>query len=127
MAKPYPRQHSSTWFLKRWPYRIFMLRELSAVFLAAFVALLLVLVSRVHAGQAALQRYIDAANGSAMLFFLLVVLAFAVLHTVTWFQAAPKALRLRRGEEPVTPALIIGAQVVAWLGTSVIILGIFLI
>lgn len=127
MAKPYPRQHSSTWFLARWPYRVFMLRELSAVFLAAFMVLLLVLVQRVHEGQAAYEGYIDAAGSLAMLAFLLVVLAFALLHSITWFQAAPKALRLRMGEAPVPPMLVIGAQVTAWLGTSVVILGIFLV
>ena len=127
MAKAYPRHHDSMWFLTRWPYRIFMLRELSAVFLAAFVVLLLVLVRRVHEGQTAFDEYVTVANSPAMLAFLVVALAFAVLHSVTWFQAAPKALRLRRGEDAVPAGLIVGAQVLAWLGTSVVILGIFLI
>ena len=36
----YPRQVSKTWFMTRWPYRVFMLRELSGVFLAGYTILL---------------------------------------------------------------------------------------
>ena len=126
MAKPYPRQHSNTWYLARWPYRIFMLRELSAVFLAVYVVLMVILVSKVYDGQAAYEDYRDFLKSPLVILFHLIALAFALLHTATWFRAVPQAIRVRRGEEFVPPQALIGAHVLAWLGVSAVILGIFL-
>lgn len=126
MAKPYPSQHSNLWFLQRWPYRLFMLRELSAVFLALYVVLMVILVDRVHAGETAYEAYRDVLTSPLVILFHLVALAFALLHTLTWFQAVPKAIRIRRGEEFVPPQALIGAHVLAWLGISAVIIGIFL-
>jgi fumarate reductase subunit C len=108
VVSPYPRQHSNTWFVKRWPYRIFMLRELSSVFLAAYVVVLLLLVSKVHDGRHAYTAFQQTLKSPGLLVFNSVVLIFALLHTVTWFQAVPKALPLRRGEDKVPPLLLVG-------------------
>lgn len=124
---PYPRQRSQTWFLKRWPYQLFMLRELSAVFLAAYMALLLVLVTQVHNGRHAVRSFENTLKSPELLIFSSVALIFALLHTITWFQAVPKALPLRRGENKVPPGLLIGAHYVAMLALSAVILIIVLV
>jgi fumarate reductase subunit C len=103
-----------------------MLRELSAVFLALYVVLMVILVDRVHAGETAYEAYRDVLTSPLVILFHLVALAFALLHTLTWFQAVPKAIRIRRGEEFVPPQALIGAHVLAWLGISAVIIGIFL-
>ncbi len=127
MARPYPRTVSNTWWLKRWPYRIFMLRELSAVFVAAYVVLLLVLVTKVHDGASAFEGYLDFLQSPVLIAFHVVALLFVMLHGVTWFQAVPKGLPLRRGEERVPPALMIGASYVGWLVVSAVVAAIFLL
>ncbi len=127
MARPYPRSVSNTWWLKRWPYRIFMLRELSAVFLAAYVVLLLVLVTKVHDGAAAFEGYLDFLQSPVLIAFHVVALLFVMLHAITWFQAVPKGLPLRRGEDRVPPAAIIGASYGGWLVVSVVVAAIFLL
>ena len=86
MARPYPRTVSKTWWLKRWPYRIFMLRELSAVFVAAYVVLLLVLVTKVHDGASAFEGYLDTLQSPGLIGFHVVALLFVMLHAITWFQ-----------------------------------------
>jgi len=105
---PYPRQRSNTWFLKRWPYRIFMLRELSAVFLAGYTVLLILLVAKVHDGGDAFKDYADTLQSPALIVFNVIALLFALLHTFTWFQAVPSALPVRIGEEKVPAVLLIG-------------------
>ncbi len=127
MARPYPRTVSNTGWLKRWPYRIFMLRELSAVFVAAYVVLLLVLVTKVHDGASAFERYLDFLQSPVLIAFHVVALLFVMLHAITWFQAVPKGLPLRRGEERVPPAAIIGASYAGWLVVSVVVAAIFLL
>ena len=129
MARPYPRQHAAkTWYLKRAPYRIFILREWSAVFVALYFALLVTLAGRAREGVSSLQEYVDVALDTPLgIAFHLVALAFALLHTVTWFQAVPKAIRVRRGDEFVPPQMIIGGHYAALAGISVVLLVCFLI
>src|ERR1700736_5133954 len=112
---PYPSQHSNIWFLKRWPYRFFMLRELSAVFLAGYTVLLVVLVTKVHDGANAFADYANTLRSPALIVFNVLALLFALLHSVTWFQAMPKALPVRRGEERVPALLLIGVNYVVML------------
>ena len=122
MARPYPRQHSNTWYLGRRPYRIFMLREWSATFVALYVVLLLVLAGKVRDGEAAFDAYVeDVLQHPLLIAVHAVMLLFALLHTVTWFSAMPKGLRLRRGEQEVPPVLVIGANYAAWVMVSVIV------
>jgi fumarate reductase subunit C len=118
----YPRQRSNFWYLKRWPYRIFILREFSAVFLAAYMVVLLILVMKVHDGPAAFHDFADTLQSPGFIVFNTIALLFALLHTVTWFMAVPSAMQLRRGEEKVPPLVLIGAAYALMLGASVVVL-----
>ncbi len=129
MARPYPRQHvSKTWYLKRAPYRIFMLREWSAVAIALYFGLLVTLAARAREGVDSVQEYVDVALATPLgVLFHIVVLAFALLHTVTWFQAVPKAIRVRQGDELVPAKLLIGAHWAAMIATSLLVLALFVV
>ena len=129
MARPYPRQHvSKTWYLKRTPYRIFILREWSAVFVALYFGLLVTLAARAREGVGSLQEYVDVALSTPLgIAFHLVTLAFASLHTVTWFQAVPKAIRVRMGDEFIPAKTLIGVHYLALVGISVVLLALFVI
>jgi fumarate reductase subunit C len=104
-----------------------MLRELSAVFVAAYMVLLLVLVTQVHNGRHSVTNFENTLRSPGLLMFTSIALIFALLHSITWFQAVPKALPLRRGENKVPPALLIGAHYVAMLALTAIILIIVLV
>jgi fumarate reductase subunit C len=126
VARPLPRRHSNTWYLGRTPYRVFILREWSATFIALYFVVLVVLAARARDGAASLGEYVeDALKNPLMVAFHLVALAFALLHTVTWFQAVPKAMRMRRGDEMVPASLLVGSVYVAWLGASIIVAALF--
>ena len=124
MARPYAPHHSNAWFLRRWPYRVFMLRELSAVFLALYVVVLIVMTSRVYAGEGDFNDFVAIAQSPASIVFHVIALGFALLHTITWFQAVPKGLPIRRGEERVPAPLVIGANygLLAMVSVAVILL-----
>jgi fumarate reductase subunit C len=123
----YPRQTSRTWFMTRWPYRIFLLRELSAVFLAGYTILLVLLVGSVHDGANAFTDFRTTLRSPALIVFNAVALLFALLHTVTWFQAMPKVLPLRYGgDHRVAPALI-GVNYLLLLALTAVVLVIVLV
>lgn len=128
MAGPLPRTHSNAWWLKRRTYFVFMMREWSALFVAVYAVLLLVLVSKVQDGAAPFADYVDdVLQSPLMIVFHVVALLFALLHTVTWFAAVPKGLPLRRGEDLVPPVLMIGGNYVVWAAVSAVVALIFLL
>jgi fumarate reductase subunit C len=47
-----------------------------------------------------------------------VALAFVLLHSVTWFNLAPKALVIRVGHWIVPPKFIVAANYAAWIVVS---------
>jgi fumarate reductase subunit C len=107
-----------TWWLKRTPYVLFMLRELTSVFVAAYVVIFLVMIRRLSEGQAAYEAFLASLKSPLAISFHIVALAFALFHTITWFHLTPKAMAVRIGEERVKPALIIAPNYVAWVLVS---------
>ena len=127
MAQPLPRKKSNIWWNRSGPYRIFLLRELSAVFIAIYMILLLVLVQQVRDGADSFQDYLSVLQTPILLVLHVVVLSFALLHTVTWFQAVPKGLPLKIGEYRVPPVQLIAGNYVIWAIVSVIVLVVFFV
>lgn len=119
------RPHVSTfWWLGRWPYLKFILRELSSVFVAWFVVFFLLLVAAVGRGDAAYQRFLEWAGHPVVVAVNVIGLAFVVFHAVTWFNLAPQAMAVRfRGRRvgklwiaaPNYLAWVVASAVVAWL------------
>ena len=118
MTKPYVRPVPATWWLQRGSYVLFMLRELSSVFVALYVLELLCLVLRVREGPAAVAQFFGALRAPVWILFHAVALAFALLHSITWFNLTPKVMVVRRGEEKVPGALIAAANYMAWAVVS---------
>jgi fumarate reductase subunit C len=112
-VEPLPR----TWWLRKRSYLLFMVRELTSVFVFGYAIFLAVLVAR--AGDAAaFGRTVEAMQSTWSVALHLVVLAMALFHTITWIGLVPKVLVLWRGDERVSPALIAGAHYAAWVVLS---------
>ena len=127
MPGPLPRSKSNSWWNQRWAYRIVLLRELSAFAVAAYLVLLLLLVSQVREGESAFSDHLDVLKNPLLWIAHLVILGFAQLHTSTWFRLTPKALPLKLGGRRVPDGLITAGVYGAWLTVSVVVLVIFLV
>ena len=126
MSKPYVRPMPFTWWNQNAVYRMFMLRELSSVFIALFVLEMLCLVASMPDGNAVaraqhIEEFIVSMNTAPMIIFHVVTLAFALLHSITWFNLTPKVLVVRRGEDKLPDAFVAGAHYLLWLVVSVVI------
>ncbi len=106
----YVRPISVFWWVRKRTYFVFVMRELSSLFVAWFVLFLLLMVRAVGEGEAAYQDFLDLAASPAMLVLNTVGLAFIVLHTVTWFSLTPQAMDLRLGGRPVPGVAGVAAQ-----------------
>jgi fumarate reductase subunit C len=114
------------WFLARPTWTFFLLRELTSLFVGVFAVEVLLLVRSVGRGKEAYEAFLARLASPGVVAFHVVAFAFVVYHTITWFVAAPKAMRMKLGEEPVPPAAIVLGHYVAWFVVSAAILWLFL-
>ena len=110
---------STYWWLWRWAYLKFILRELSSVSVAYFVVLLLLLLHALGQGPEAYMAFQQWLKTPHMIVLNGVSLLFVLFHTITWFNLAPRAMVVRVRGQRVPDLLITGANYAAWLVVSV--------
>ena len=112
------------WWLRKRTYFVFVMRELSSIFIAWLVLYLLRFVRAVGRGEAAYQDFLDDAASPWLVTLNVVAFVFIVLHTVTWFSLTPQAMVVQvRGRRVPGIAIIAGqyaalavvTAAVAWL------------
>ena len=114
----YRRRVSTYWWLGSWPYVRFILRELSSLAVAYFVGLTLVQIYALSQGAQAYAEQQEWLRQPAVVALNSLALFFAVFHTYTWFNAAPKALAIRLGGKRVPEWAVAAPHYAAWLGAS---------
>ncbi len=121
----HPRWHrprmSTYWWLRRWSYLVFILRELSSVFVAWFVVFLLLLVRAVSQGDSGYRQFLSWSSSPVIVVLNVVGLVFVVFHAVTWFNLAPKAMVMRVGGKRVPGIWILTSNYAAWVVVSVVL------
>jgi fumarate reductase subunit C len=110
------------WWTRRRSYAVFMLRELSSVFVAVFVVELLLLVRAVAGGPAAYQGFLDALTHPAVVVLNLVALAFVLLHAVTFANLTPRAMVVRLRGRRVPARAILAGVYSGWLVVTAVLL-----
>ena len=111
-VRTFTRPMSTWWWTKRRSYFVFVMRELSSIFVAWWVVFLLLLVNAVGRGETAYDDFLDWASSPWVVVLNIVALAFVVLHVVTWFSLTPQAMEVRLRGKPVPAAPIIASQYV---------------
>ena len=97
----YKQPVSRLWFTKKRTYFIFVLRELSSIFVGWFAVFLMIMLFAIGRGEAAYQNFLNWAASPVIVVVNVVALAFLILHTVTWFVLTSQATELRIGGRQV--------------------------
>lgn len=122
-GRPYIRPvRRYSWWLSQPRYMRYMLREVSSAFIAAYMLLLIVGLTRLSQGREAYEAFLAEVLSPVGIAFSIVTFVFAVYHSVTWFSVTPKAMPLRLAGKAVAPAIIVGAHWIGWLVASLLIL-----
>jgi len=117
----YHRPVPNTWWLKRKPYVLFMIRELTSIFVAGYCVFLLVFIYKLTQGADVYGNFIDVLKSPSSVALHLIALAFVLYHTITWFNLTPKILVLYKGEERISQGLVAGTFYAGWVVVSVIV------
>ena len=115
-----PRMHP-LWWLRNRNYFLFMMRELSAVFVALFVLTYLVAVYRLGQGEDSYQLYVNALQTPIAKTLFVVIFLFSIYHTVTWVHLTPIVLVVRIGRKVVPPGLVLVASYLGWILISALL------
>jgi len=121
MSKPYHPHLSLTWWLQSKAYTLYMIRELSAIFIGTYALIALVGIYRFGQGPEAFAAYLLWLKGPLSVIFHLIALPFSLYHTCTWFNLTPKAMVVYVGEKRVPGAAMVVPNYIGWVVISLII------
>jgi fumarate reductase subunit C len=124
-VREYQRAMKPTWFLHNQYLVLFMIREITSLFVAAYCVFLLAMLWRASQGPAAFQQFFELLTRPGALWFHLVTFLFVAYHSITWFNLTPKVVILWKGEEKVAPGIIIGLHYAMWAVASLVVVGLF--
>lgn len=118
LPKSYHPRVSTYWWLDRWTYLKFILRELSSVFVAFFVVVTLLQISALVHGPEEYAAFQQWLRNPLVVAINVVSFLFIVFHAITWFNLAPKAMVVRVGGKRLPGLIIAGSNYAAWLAVS---------
>jgi fumarate reductase subunit C len=117
MRKPYLRPITSEWIFRHPRYVRYMVRELSCLFIGGWTVLMVWGLKQLSEGPAAWAAFLALLKTPASIVFHLLTLAFAVYHSITWFNLTPKALPLpfiAAAHSAMWVVLSAGLLVISW-------------
>ena len=113
---------STWWWTRKRSYTVFVLRELSSVFIAWFVVFLVLLVHAIGQSEAAYRNFLDWASAPWVIALNVLSLVFVLLHTVTWFALTPQAMEVRIDDWKVPGFHILAGQYTGLVVVSLFVL-----
>ena len=120
-AKLLKRPLKATWWTENPRYVLFVLRELSACFIALFAVGTIFQVGAIRAGEASWNGFLATMKHPGMIVLSVLVLGFALLHSITWFNLAGKVLVIQQGEKRVPGEVVAGAHFAGWIVVSIVL------
>jgi fumarate reductase subunit C len=98
-----------------------MLRELSSVFVAFYVVILLMQLHALRGGPETYQGFQDWLKNPWLVILNGISFLFVLFHAVTWFNLTPKAMAVRLRGKRLPNVLVAAPNYVAWLAISALI------
>jgi fumarate reductase subunit C len=115
------RQVSTYWWLEKWAYFAFILREMTCLFVAWFVVYLLLMFGAVASGADRYQRFLAWSASPWVLTLNAASFLFMIYHAITFFVAAPQALVVHVGRRPVPARLVLVGHYLGWAAASALV------
>lgn len=119
--KEYPQRISNWWWLGRFNYLKFILREFSSLFVGYFLVVTLLQVSALAGGSESYGAFQAWMREPLMIAVNIVTFLFLLLHTITWSNLVPRAVFPRRHGHPVSGAAAALPSYIAWVIATVLV------
>ncbi|HLZ96229.1 MAG TPA: hypothetical protein VKT20_12950 [Candidatus Dormibacteraeota bacterium] len=116
-TRVYRRPMSTTWWARSWHYFWYVVREFTSLPLALWLLWFLVEIQRAQNGPKGYYPH----SSTGFVVFSVIVLLFAVYHSVTFLGLAGVILHFEFLDRPVPSRLIVMSQFAIWLVASAVI------
>jgi fumarate reductase subunit C len=108
----------ATWWLKQRAYFLFILRELTSVFIAVYLVLFLILLQRLSSGREPYEAYMRVLASPGMIAFHVAALVASLYHTVTSMSFLPNIMVVRIGEFRLPAIAYAVGTYLGWIAIS---------
>ena len=116
-TRVYRRPMPAGWWTRRSHYFWYVVREFTSLPLAAWLLWFLVEIQRAQAGPHGYHPHMS----TGFVVFSVIVLLFAIYHSVTFLSLAGTILHFNVLDRPVPAQLIVASQFAIWLVASAVI------
>lgn len=106
------------WWLGQWQYLKFILRELSSVFVALSVVLILLELQALRRGPEAYSRLQHRLHSPFAIALALISFFFVAFHTITWFNLSPAAMAVRLRGKRIPDVWVAASNYAIWVVAS---------
>ena len=121
----YRPRHPILWWVKKWAYTRFILREMTSLAVMFYAIVLVLYVNAVAKGPEAFAAFSEWLASPLSITLHSVAFCFAVFHSYTWFNLAPKAIVIRVGKKKIPGSAIMAANYAMWAAVSVALYWVF--
>lgn len=118
VPRSYHPRVSTYWWIARWAYLKFILREISSVFVAWVVVITLLEVRALTRGPAAYAEFQKWLTNPFIMALNVISAFFIVFHAVTWFNLTPKAMVVRMHGKRLPGVAVAAPNYVVWVLVS---------
>jgi len=115
----YVKRKPIFWWLKKWVYTRFILRELTSVAVAFYIIVLLLQIRAINQGPEAYANFQAWLKTPFSIVLHSIAFIFVIYHSITWFNLAPKAMVIHLGKNKVPGYVITGMNYAAWIIFSI--------
>ena len=115
------RPVSTYWWVEKWSYFRFILRESTCMFVGWSLLYLLLLIRAVSHGAGAYAHFLDWSATPAVLTLNVISFAMVAFHAVTFFEAVPQAMVVHLGRNRVPGHMLKAGHYAAWAAVSAIV------
>jgi fumarate reductase subunit C len=119
--KSYRPPMSPYWYLDRWPYLRFMLREASCIFVAYFAIVMLLQIRAIEHGAASYAHFQVWMSYPAVMILNAIALVLIIFHAVTWFALVPRVFVRHMGGTSIPDLFAAVPNYGAWFVASLIV------
>src|SRR5690242_10915322 len=88
--KPFRPEMSPYWYLDRWPYLRFTIRESSSIFVAWFAVVMLMQIHAISEGPGAYALFQAWMSEPLVIITNFIAFFFVAFHAATWFLLVPR-------------------------------------
>ncbi len=112
------RPQRATWWLTNKNFFAYMLRELSALFFAIYAILVSFWLLQIPRGAEFFDGFSKLLWSPGFVMFSLIILAFSLYHSLTWFDLTSKAQPIRIGRVLLDRRMVFFGTILVWLAAS---------